>query len=411
MAFNKVTICIFLVILIGDYYFKISPKITIESIVVKEAAKLLSSSFHMPIQIKSVVQLSEAGRRNLVLRLGIKDAHNNIPTSVILKQASGQKNQDDFDRFARDWSGLEFVNTLSTPIAIAPRFYGGNKEHRFILLEDLGEPHVSLVDCLTTVDNAQVAIDSLQRFMICLGQLHAHSYQNTDDYLKILHSVNPSAIAKSDKSTDIMLQLESVLKNLNISCTPHLQEIINAILKVAVEPNPFITFIHGDICPDNTFDNPNKKTLLLIDFEHGKVGNALLDATYLRMSMPTCWCAKALPEELIQSLELLYRQQLMEKIPAARNDDAYHTAYVNACAYWMLQSVGMIENVQKKDDTWGISSVRARILSRLQAFITIANQYNKLSELKILAEDILLKLKIQWPDAKPLDMFPAFMKK
>ena len=67
--------------------------------------------------------------------------------------------------------------------------------------------------------------------------------------------------------------------------------------------------------------------------------------------------------------------------------------------------------MQKKDDTWGISSVRSRIVSHLQAFIAVANQYNQLPELKSLAEDVLQKLKTQWPDTKPLDMFPAFMKK
>ncbi|MCX5922130.1 MAG: hypothetical protein NTX86_02280 [Candidatus Dependentiae bacterium] len=320
-------------------------EVTIDSLVVKEAAKLLSSSFHKSIQIQSIVRLSEPDRRNLVLRLMIKDAHNDIPKSVILKQALPVKNgqdQEAFDRFARDWAGLEFVSTLNTKIAIAPRFYGGNKEHRFILLEDLGKPHISLVDSLTTIDNSQAATDTLQRFMICLGQLHAYSYQHTDEYLKILHRINPSVITEQDKSTDIMSRLESILKNFKIPYTAHLLDIINTVLKGVTEPGSFTTFIHGDICPDNTFDNPNKKTLLLIDFEHGKVHSALLDATYLRMSMPTCWCAKALPEELIESVDLLYRQQLMEKIPAAKNDDAYHAAYVNACAYWMIGSVSMI---------------------------------------------------------------------
>lgn len=385
----------------------------IESIVVKEAAKVLSDTFHMPVEIESFVRLSEPNRRNLVLRLMVKNPHNDLPKSVILKHSrrTGKGDQDSFDRFAQDWAGLEFVNTLNTAVAIAPRFYGGNKEHRFIVLEDLGEPHVSLVDCLTAVDNAQAAIDSLQRFMICLGQLHAHGYQHTDEYLTILHTLNPSVMTKKDESAEIIHQLESTFKDLQISYSADSLDIISKTLKSASETGPFTTFIHGDICPDNTFDNPKKKTFLLIDFEKGKIGNALLDATYLRMSMPTCWCAKALPAEVIQPLELLYRQQLIDKIPAAKSDEIYYAAYVSACAYWMIESLRSIENVQKKDDTWGISSVRSRIVSHLQAFIAVANQYNQLPELKSLAEDVLQKLKTQWPDTKPLDMFPAFMKK
>lgn len=400
--------------LVYNHYFNAPPEITIDSVLVKQAANLLTETFHTPIHIQSIVRLSEPGRRNLVLRLMLKDAHGKIPASIILKQSLPRKdggNQEAFDRFAMDWAGLEFANTLKSSVPTVPLFYGGNKEHQFILLQDLGEPHVSLVDCLTKSDNAQAATESLERFMICLGQLHANSYQHTDEYLKMLQAINPTAKTKQDGHKEITIQLEYVLKTLGIPQTIHLQETISTVLKNATQQNPFTTFIHGDICPDNTFDNPSKKTLMLIDFEDGQVSNALLDATYLRMSMPTCSCAKSLPTQLIDSLEQLYRKQLMQKIPAAKNDNAYHEAYVHACAFWMLDSMCMIKDVLKKDNEWGVSFVRPRILSRLQAFIMVSNKYNKLPELKALDENVLQKLKVLWPDAQPLETFPAFMKK
>ncbi len=54
-----------------------------------------------------------------------------------------------FFRFARDWAGLEFLSSLEGEHPITPQFYGGSINHRFILIEDLGENHVSLVDSLT----------------------------------------------------------------------------------------------------------------------------------------------------------------------------------------------------------------------------------------------------------------------
>jgi hypothetical protein len=45
----------------------------------------------------------------------------------------------------------------------------------------------------------------------------------------------------------------------------------------------------------------------------------LLDGTYLRMSMPTGWCAKAIPIDVIESLEIIYREELKRTIPAAND--------------------------------------------------------------------------------------------
>lgn len=105
------------------HYFNAPSEITINSTVVQQAAALLSETFQTPIHIQSVARLSEPDRRNLVLRLMIKDARGNIPASIILKQSLPRKdggNQEAFDRFSRDWAGLEFVNTLNSNVPIAP---------------------------------------------------------------------------------------------------------------------------------------------------------------------------------------------------------------------------------------------------------------------------------------------------
>ena len=137
--------------------------------------------------------------------------------------------------------------------------------------------------------------------------------------------------------------------------------------------------------------------------------------------MPTCWCVKAIPEDLINSLEATYRAELIKGIPAAKDDEAYHTAYTNACAFWMLNVLGEIEKVMDEDRVYYSGPVpekslwkpkensgRPRILSRLQAFIDVSKRSDKLPHLRTLAEQILKELKIKWPEARPLDLYPAF---
>ncbi|MBA3602372.1 MAG: alpha/beta fold hydrolase [Parachlamydiaceae bacterium] len=402
----------------------------VSSIVLKEVVDILSNHFNTQVQVGSIIQLSEKERRNLILRINIQNPSAGVPKSIILKQTLPQKLSDDSnkisDRFARDWTGLEFLSMLKTDAPPVPKFYGGSLEHKFILIEDLGKNHISLVDSLTG-DNANEAEIALLRFMIDLGKLHASSYGKTEDYFKILRKVNTTAESwQDDLQKTIEKDLPALklsLKSLNMEPPEDVLSEIHSVFKSNLVPGPFTTLIHGDICPDNVFYNREKKELYLIDFEWSFVKNALLDGTYLRMSFPTCWCAKAVPDRLISTLESSYREQLKKTIPAARSEEEYRDAYVNACAFWMLKSLLLIEVVLEKEDMWSSgptppeslwkpedNRVRPRILSRLISFIEISKAYEKLPHLSSMAEEVLKKLKIRWPEAKPLELYPAFSK-
>jgi hypothetical protein len=396
----------------------------IEAAISKEVEVLLSTHFDRDILITSVVQLSLPDRRNLLLRLYT----NTEPQSLIFKQTLHEKSSEDdqeaFGRFARDWAGLEFLSEVKSNELLVPRFYGGSLKHRFVLLEDLGESHVSLVDSLTGNDETQ-AIAALRRFMRCLGQFHGAGYGKTDRYFEILRKLT-SKVPSWQEDLKITFdepfpKIKSVLATLNVPQSESLLAEIGTTLKVSLAPGPFTTFIHGDNCSDNVFDDPVKKELHLIDFEWGSVRSALLDGTYLRMSLPTCWCVKAIPEDLIDPLEEIYREELGKKIPAAHEDEVYHTAYTEACAFWMLNVLLEVEKVMDKDRLYYSGPVpetnlwkpeknsgRPRVLSRLQAFIAVSEKYDMLPHLRSMAIQVLGELKTRWPDAKPLDVYPAF---
>ena len=117
------------------------------------------------------------------------------------------------------------------------------------------------------------------------------------------------------------------------------------ILKIIKQPSDFSTLIHGDLCPDNVFDTPEHRNLRIIDFEWSSISNALLDGVYIRMNMPTCWCARAFPAHLIEEFELLYKTELAKNIPAAKNNILYLESFSAACAYWMLWNVISIDEI------------------------------------------------------------------
>lgn len=405
-------------------------KQTINPNVIQAAQHLLQQNFAVPCEIKSVTFLSEPERRNVVLRLYLENKSNNNPTCVILKQSLPEATDDDdkdaYARFARDWAGLEFLSGVKQWHHNVPKFYGGNKEHRFILLEDLGLEHISLVDSLTLPNRAE-AIAALNRFMMALGNFHAASFGHVSEYETILHNINEQAESTQDELdfmiNDLLPKLELANKNLGLTVTPEIIHEAQSLIKSLITPGPFTVLTHGDICPDNVFDHKDSQELQLIDFEWAVVRNALLDGTYLRMSMPTCWCVKAIPNEVIEPLEAMYREELKRAIPAASDDFAYKTAYTEACGFWLLQQTIPFLNSVIDNDRVGSSGptpenslwkpeenkVRPRVLTRFEAFIDVASKNDQLPHLRKMAQDMLIAVKTCWLDVKPLEFYPAFM--
>src|SRR5690606_26468423 len=73
-------------------------------------------------------------------------------------------------------------------------------------------------------------------------------------------------------------------------------------------PGPFRALTHGDPCPDNERLGPGG--VVFFDFEAGGYDHAFLDAAYLVMAFPTCWCVGNLPPEVLAEGQAVYRQTL-----------------------------------------------------------------------------------------------------
>jgi len=388
---------------------------SVENELFEEIHKALSKHFDLhQTPICSITLVSEPGRRNRIFRIAFK----NSERSVIFKESrpeQGNKTLTDadekaaFDRFARDWAGLEFTGRLQPENRLCPQCYGGNEEDRFVLMEDLGKDQVTLADHLLK-GSASAAQGSLERYLSCLGQFHATGHGRINEYLEVLHKINPQAPLNSQNEMihKTLSELRPLLARLNIPFTELMEEEIKTVIRAVSDPEgPFGAVIHGDPCPDNVFDYPEK--LLLIDFEWASVGSALLDATYPRMSMPTGWCAGKFPEEGLDTAEAIYRNELTKLVPAATDDRAYFDAYAQACAMHVLNTVPLdIQEVNEVDRTWGIASIRSRVLSRLETFIQISAKHETLPALRSMATQMLESLTAKWEESKPLDLYPAF---
>jgi hypothetical protein len=108
----------------------------------RAAERVLAHTWGHEVRLGQGIRLTAPGRRNLLLRCPVLSGGG--PASLIVKQVTTaaasfqQADLGDVQRFCRDWAGAQFVSTVQHQAPHSPRFYGGNREAGFILLEDLG---------------------------------------------------------------------------------------------------------------------------------------------------------------------------------------------------------------------------------------------------------------------------------
>jgi len=163
-----------------------------------------------------------------------------------------------------------------------------------------------------------------------------------------------------------------------------------------------------------------------IDFEYGDFGNAFIDAAYLRMFMPSCWCSKRFPDEIISKMELIYRDELKKKIVSVSEELIYKNQLTYACAYWMLRGLQVLDEMNLVEREWigsggpvdadsawdpKTNASRPRVLSRLEAFISLTKTTGHFPHLTMAFIALLEQLKKLWPETSGMELYPVFQGK
>ena len=396
--------------------------------VVDEASKLMSGYLKRTVNFSKVIQLSEPDRRNIIFRLLIDKPDKDIPKTIILKQNATETNKFDItkseteteklSRFAHDWAGIEFLTEIGSDHA--PRFYAGSLEHKFILIEDLGLPHPSLVGPLTrsySQTNILEATYALITYVRRIGRMQVDTFGKSDQFTAILNRIYPHAhrfnfLLEVDVA-DMMKQFQQLIRENSQAFQKELQNVV----EFSKYNTDFHVFLHGDICPDNVYYQGHE--IKLIDFEFGDFGNALIDGVYLRMNMPSCWCSKAVPKPILYQMEAAYRDELRKGIPAANDDYAYNKQLTYACAYWLIRTLSAMDvnrewicpsGPVEPDSEWNPkeNGFRPRILSRLDSFIECSKNTGHLPNFCEASIRLLSHLKTAWPESLPIDVYPVF---
>jgi len=367
-----------------------------------------------PARLRLLRELSDAERRNLLLRCELEDG-TGVTQRVILKQARGNYDPDDLEawdtrRLLCDWLGAELLSLVSGHHAA--RFLGGDREHGLVILEDLGEHRIHLKSTLLGADESE-ATRALELLMRRLAGMHGETSRELGRYDQLLRALTRAEQPRPLRyfGQDSAEKLAAFLRGLE-PLTDELEGALHAAIDAVAARGPFAALIQGDPCLENALlDGADLK---LIDFELGRPAHALLDAVYVLSPFPTCSCTGLLPREVSLHLLEQYRLELAKHVPAAAHVSTFNAEVLRACEAWLVYRLGWLlpEAWHETDQrVWERGTTQGRLLTALEQYLWLSEHFGGSARLYGHAARLLGQLASRWPDAERLALFPAFQRR
>ena len=218
---------------------------------------------------------------------------NNAPRTAIVKCAQQHENDIQVggfissDMLLNEWVRLKFLGDLDTETTFAPNVICGDIDSRLIVTEGIANAERLVEPILgEDSDKAEQSLISFARF---LGKMHATTAGKSQDFERHLSNVGEPGPNDGEHRRRILAHLKSVLDHLELSQTPSFHDEVEHVLDAMLNPGPFLSFVHGDHCPNNVLISGSG--IRLIDFENASFEHTLIEGVYGRMMFPSCWCA------------------------------------------------------------------------------------------------------------------------
>jgi aminoglycoside phosphotransferase (APT) family kinase protein len=356
--------------------------------------RALEAAWGAPVALGEPERL---GKRDHVVRLPLRVAPT-ATSSVVVKAPR----VDGFRQFASEWSALEALG--ATTRLVAPRLLAASVDPPFLVMEDVGGSP-SLASLLLGTDRA-AASAALVNYAEGIADLHAVGIAQVDAFEQRMRDLGCTPMTTRYETAFPVgtndVAWRALLDQLGID-EPAVDADLDVIAAAIAEPGAYRGIVHGDPCPDNVRLVGDR--LRVYDFEYASIGHVLLDAAYLSVPFPTCWCVASLPPPLVTRANAAYRERL-----AIADAAAWDRELALACAAWLVATVPrQIDQARDANPTWGITTVRERIAGRLGRFVDRATAVDELPVLTETMRKVRDLLVDRWPhDDTVLRAYPAF---
>lgn len=316
--------------------------------------------------------------------------------------------------FQNEIAALRFLTELGT--SVAPRLIAAGDAAGILVMEDLGTG-ASLEDVLFQRD-ADAATKALVAFAIALGEMHAATANNEDDYYRQRRVLGADDV-RADRWGIFEHPIGTLWEKVRsiVAERPELPQPpvdidheVFEITGILEHPGPWLVLSNGDPCPANTRLADGKFRLHFLDFEHAGYHHALLDLTSLHLPFPACPCWSRLPQKVAAEAIAAYRQTFAAHYPPVLEDDVYYPQLAATCMAWTIQRLTGLPKRDVFDEPHPVGfSRRGQLIVTIGAAVSVARYAESLPALANWLERLANALEERWSNA-PMNrpFFPAF---
>lgn len=372
------------------------------------ATSMLCAAFGSDTQISRVRSVAGDRGRSAIHRLSLSGP--SAPETVISKQlkvAAMPGDNEPLELFSSELASLQFLGGLDVA-NLVPTLHAYDPVERILLCEDLGELP-SLADVLQGGDGAE-ADAALREYAETLGTLNGGTVACRDSLIDHRQALGlaDDTTAWSDDVATLRSDLPEALSLLGLGIGSLIADDLDALVEDLTDESCWPSFTHGDPCPDNNVIESTGR-VRFFDFEFSRVRPAMVDAAYLVVPFPTCWCVAQLPASMTEQLESTYRTSFARHVPEAREDARWGAAITAGSAAWMLSEIcRRMPLLMENDRDWGLSTWRQRLLYRLPAFVELVERHGQRRALGELAGMVHRQLATEWEDTDRIAGYAAF---
>jgi hypothetical protein len=376
---------------------------------VAAAEQVLSHRFGAAIRLAGAEDLGGSGT-STVLRVRVAASPFSLPKTLVVKRYAPVEPGGHGDAFVQEAVSYQLFTALSPEERMCPEMFAHDGAERLVVLEDLGRAP-TLADKLLG-DDARAAERALLSWSRSLGRLHASTAGREADFDALSRRLGTTRVSDALASAghqafEELPELLAEALGVVTSGAAHRRARSSCWL---LDSHSHRAFSPSDACPDNNVIT--SKGVRFLDFEGGCWRNVLLDAGYLRVPFPSCWCSFTLPAGMTEAMVAAWRAEVRDVWPDLDDDDVLLPGLLDAQLFWVWVSTWSFLPRPGEDDGPLDAERRSphRSVALRSRWSQLATQAARAGEPDIVdhAHAVVAALERRFEPCEDLPAYPAF---
>ncbi|HVV13018.1 phosphotransferase [Amycolatopsis sp.] len=289
---------------------------TLAAQAVEAGEAVLSHRFGSSIALVEPEVLPGSGPATVV-RARIATSPFGLPRTLVIKHYPEPAPKGAPDPFAQEAVSYQLFTALPPEDRMCPELLAHDGARRVLVIDDLGRAP-TLQDKLRGSD-ARAAERSLLSWARSLGRMHATTAGREADFDALLRRLGGPVKHEDSTPAVAYAQLPGLLaEQLGVETPEPVRAFAAEVLRRA-KSIAYRAFSPVDLSPDNNLVTSGGVRFL--DFERGRVRNALIDAAHLRVPFVSCVEPRALPAGMSEAMVAAWSAEVTQVWPGLADNE------------------------------------------------------------------------------------------